>query len=72
MVGGEDCKYGHPHLHKMLALSYWQGRYVPLWCGVVWWVGGKEGEGVWVKASRGTKARVWIRARRKVWISEGV
>ena len=25
MVGGEDCKYGHPHLHKMLAVSYWEG-----------------------------------------------
>ena len=28
IVGGEEYKYGHPHLHKLLALSYWEGMYV--------------------------------------------
>ena len=25
MVGGEECRFGHPHLHRLVAVAYWQG-----------------------------------------------
>ena len=25
MVGGEECRFGHPHLHRLVAATYWQG-----------------------------------------------
>ena len=25
MVGGEECRFGHPHLHRLVAVTYWQG-----------------------------------------------
>ena len=35
MVGGEECRFGHPHLHRLVAVTYWQGMMQG---------GGKEGE----------------------------
>ena len=36
MVGGEGCKYGHPYLHKILALNYWECKLVYIKSGIEW------------------------------------
>ena len=33
MVGGEECKFGHPRLHELAAVAYWQGMALEVRAG---------------------------------------